>query len=107
MLRPRSLDCLPSQAREDSDTRKRKGLNIRYLTVMQLVSDFNYPISEPLRRGLKRSISRAVQTIDGVHVVAFVLLGLTLGHALLAIAEHYFPGSEGTLAGRFILGGAG
>ena len=48
-----------------------------------------------------------MQTVDGVHVVAFVILGLTLGHAVLAIAEHYFPGSEGTLAGRFILGGAG
>ena len=47
-----------------------------------------------------------VHTIDGLHVVAFVLLGLTLAHGLLAIAEHYFPSSEATLAGRFIIGGA-
>ncbi len=47
-----------------------------------------------------------MHTVDGVHVLAFVLLGLTLAHAVLAIAEHYFPGSEGVLAGRFIIGGA-
>jgi hypothetical protein len=47
-----------------------------------------------------------VHTVDGLHVVAFVILGLTLAHALLAIGEHYFPGSEGVLAGRFIVGGA-
>ena len=45
-------------------------------------------------------------TVDGLHVVAFVILGLTVARSLLAIAEHYFPGSEGTLAGRFIIGGA-
>lgn len=47
-----------------------------------------------------------MQTIDGLHVLAFVILGLTLAHALLAIAEHYFPTSEGVVAGRFIVGGA-
>jgi hypothetical protein len=47
-----------------------------------------------------------VHTVDGLHVLAFVLLGLTLAHGVLAIAEHYFPSSEGTLAGRFIIGGA-
>lgn len=47
-----------------------------------------------------------MQTIDGLHVLAFVLLGLTLAHGVLAIAEHYFPGSEAALAGRFIVGGA-
>jgi hypothetical protein len=51
-------------------------------------------------------MTRPVQTIDGLHVLAFVLLGLTLAHGVLAIAEHYFPGSEATLAGRFIVGGA-
>ena len=49
---------------------------------------------------------RDVQTVDGLHIVAFVLLGLTIAHALLAISEHYFPGAEANLAGRFILGGA-
>ena len=49
---------------------------------------------------------RLVHTVDGLHVLAFVLLGLTLAHGVLAIAEHYFPQSEGTLAGRFIVGGA-
>ena len=47
-----------------------------------------------------------MHTVDGLHVVAFVLLGLTLAHGILAIAEHYFPDSEGVLAGRFIIGGA-
>ncbi len=47
-----------------------------------------------------------MQTVDGLHIVAFVLLGLTIAHALLAISEHYFPGAEANLAGRFILGGA-
>ncbi len=47
-----------------------------------------------------------VHTIDGLHVVAFVVLGLTIGHGVLAIAEHYFPRSEAVVAGRFILGGA-
>lgn len=47
-----------------------------------------------------------MHTIDGLHVLAFVILGLTLAHALLAIGEHYFPGSEATVAGRFIVGGA-
>ena len=47
-----------------------------------------------------------MHTVDGLHTLAFVLLGLTLGHGVLAIAEHYFPNREGVLAGRFILGGA-
>jgi hypothetical protein len=47
-----------------------------------------------------------MHTIDGLHVLAFVILGLTLAHGALAIAEHYFPGSEATVAGRFIVGGA-
>ncbi len=47
-----------------------------------------------------------VNTVDGLHVLAFVILGLTLAHGVLAIAEHYFPGSEATVAGRFIVGGA-
>lgn len=46
-----------------------------------------------------------MHTVDGLHVVAFVLLGLTLAHALLAIAEHYFPNSEAVVAGRFIVSG--
>lgn len=57
-------------------------------------------------RRFARCSHRRVQTIDGLHVIAFVLLGLTLAHGVLAIAEHYFPGSEGCLAGRFIIGGA-
>jgi len=47
-----------------------------------------------------------VHTVDGLHVLAYVLLGLTIAHALLAISEHYFPRSEANLAGRFIIGGA-
>ena len=47
-----------------------------------------------------------MHTVDGLHVVAFVLLGLTIAHGVLAIAEHYFPSSEGVLASRFIIGGA-
>jgi hypothetical protein len=45
-----------------------------------------------------------VHTVDGLHVIAFVILGLTLAHGLLAIAEHYLPNSEAVVAGRFILG---
>jgi hypothetical protein len=56
--------------------------------------------------GNTRVVLPSVHTIDGLHVLAFVILGLTIGHAVLAIAEHYFPGSEGVVAGRFILGGA-
>jgi hypothetical protein len=48
-----------------------------------------------------------MHTIDGLHVAAYVLLGLTVLRALLAIGEHYFPGSSATLAGRFIVGGTG
>ncbi len=51
-------------------------------------------------------IPLGMHTVDGLHVLAFVILGLTLAHGVLAIAEHYFPGSEGVLAGRFIVGGA-
>lgn len=46
-----------------------------------------------------------VQTIDGVHILAFLLLGLTLAHGVLAIAEHYAADSGATLALRFIIGG--
>lgn len=47
-----------------------------------------------------------VQTVDGIHVLAFLLLGLTIARGVLAIAEHYFPSSDAVLAGRFIIGGA-
>lgn len=46
-----------------------------------------------------------MHTIDGLHVIAFILLGLTLLHGILAIAEHYLPQAEPTLALRFIVGG--
>lgn len=47
-----------------------------------------------------------MHTVDGLHVLAYVLLGLTLARGVLAIAEHYFPGSDATVAGRFVVGGA-
>ena len=46
-----------------------------------------------------------MHTANAANVVAFVLLGLTLGHAVLALVEHYFPGSQAGLALRFIVGG--
>jgi hypothetical protein len=46
-----------------------------------------------------------VHTIDGLHVLAYILLGLTLAHGLLALVEHYFPNSEAGVALRFIVAG--
>lgn len=46
-----------------------------------------------------------MHTANGLSVVAFVLLGLTLAHAILALVEHYFPRSQAGLALRFIVGG--
>lgn len=46
-----------------------------------------------------------MHTADALSTLAFVLLGLTLAHAVLALTEHYFPRSQAGLALRFIVGG--
>lgn len=44
-------------------------------------------------------------TVDGLHTVAFILIGMTLLRGIQALAEHYAPSAEPVVALRFILGG--
>lgn len=46
-----------------------------------------------------------MHTIDVVHGLAVLTVALLAARFLQAIAEHYFPDSEGTAAARFIYGG--
>jgi len=46
-----------------------------------------------------------MHAIDVVHVAAGLTLALVVIRGLQALAEHYFPTSEGTAAARFIYGG--
>lgn len=46
-----------------------------------------------------------MNSVDVVHAAAVLTVALTVIRGLQAIAEHYFPQSEGTAAARFIYGG--
>lgn len=46
-----------------------------------------------------------MHAVDVIHAVATITIGLLTIRGLQAVAEHYFPQSEGTAAARFIYGG--
>jgi hypothetical protein len=46
-----------------------------------------------------------VHSVDVVHAAAVLTVALLVIRGLQAIAEHYFPSSEGVAAARFIYGG--
>lgn len=46
-----------------------------------------------------------MHTIDVLHAFGVLTIALTFARFLQAIAEHYFPDSEGVTAARFIYGG--
>lgn len=46
-----------------------------------------------------------METINLGYGAALVLASLAVLRGIQAIAEHYFPNSEGVVAARFILGG--
>jgi len=46
-----------------------------------------------------------MHAIDVVHAAAVVTAALLAIRVMQALAEHYFPGSEATVAARFIYGG--
>ena len=46
-----------------------------------------------------------MHAVDVVHAAAVITAALLFIRGLQALAEHYWPGSEGTIAARFIYGG--
>ena len=46
-----------------------------------------------------------MHTVDVVHAFAVLTVALLFARFVQAIAEHYFPNSEGVVAARFIYGG--
>lgn len=46
-----------------------------------------------------------MHAVDALHALAVLTIALLFARGLQAIAEHYFPNSEGTVAARFIYGG--
>lgn len=46
-----------------------------------------------------------MQTIDVIHAAAVLTAALLFIRGVQAVAEHYFPDSEGVAAARFIYGG--
>lgn len=46
-----------------------------------------------------------MHSVDVIHAAAVLTVALLVIRALQALAEHYFPGSEGVAAARFIYGG--
>lgn len=46
-----------------------------------------------------------MHTVDVVHAAAVLTVALLAIRGVQAIAEHYFPSSEGVAAARFIFGG--
>lgn len=46
-----------------------------------------------------------MHSVDVIHAAAVLTIALLVVRAAQAIAEHYFPDSEGVAAARFIYGG--
>lgn len=46
-----------------------------------------------------------MHSVDVIHAAAVLTVALLFIRTVQAIGEHYFPDSEGVIAGRFIYGG--
>lgn len=46
-----------------------------------------------------------MHSVDVIHAAAVLTVALLVIRGLQAVAEHYFPDSEGVVAARFIYGG--
>lgn len=55
------------------------------------------------RRGV--DARERMHSTDVVHALAVLTIAMLVARGLMAIAEHYFPDSEGVAAARFIYGG--
>ena len=64
-----------------------------------------HPLRDSTRERGAGFYGQGVHSVDVIHVAATVTIALLVIRALQAIAEHYFPDSEGVAAARFIYGG--